>query len=359
MPLDHIVEGNFETIADPKLEAIAVHAKRAVILAAIKATAHAVDPGSYPMPAQSGSLEGIILERLQKIDAASKQVAGRKLKAFVALPSTLKARQFGVLSKVDLRSAQPVAAQADTIGLPAVMRFDRAHLDRLLTTRSFLAKSNAPLSPGLRPQADYNKLELRIHKVKCEDETNPEWPGDDEILLGGVTIDESGDVTKVPAFTVSSSFDDGESKVYSPPKRFAYFDLTEQGNKWPKTYYATMVFAEEDNGGFPDFLEKLLHKVKDYVAPLIGSAIGAGIGAAAGAIGSVLGALVGAVLGAFINWIIEWWEDDIFPALKRYAIISSYNHVFSSGTHTSTLKYSWTQAHGGRYGVYYDWRVFA
>ena len=102
------------------------------------------------------------------------------------------------------------------------------------------------------------KLELRIHKVRCDDETNGflgSEAGSDEIDLGGTTVDESGDTHKVSPFRVASFGDDGDQKVFSPPRRFTFFNLTE-GTAFPKGYVATLVLAEIDSGGFNDFLRQ-------------------------------------------------------------------------------------------------------
>ena len=78
--------------------------------------------------------------------------------------------------------------------------------------------------------------------------------------MGGTTVDETGDTKKVPQFTVRNDFDDGEQKVYSPPKQFTWFSLTE-GATWPKSYFVTLVLAEVDMGGLAEFLNQLLEAV--------------------------------------------------------------------------------------------------
>lgn len=91
-------------------------------------------------------------------------------------------------------------------------------------------------------QQTVSKLELRIHKVKCLDETDGFWgseAGDDEIWLGGTTVDESGDAEKVEPFPVRDDFDDGEEHIYSPPIQFASFDLTE-GTEFPKVVFRNL-----------------------------------------------------------------------------------------------------------------------
>src|SRR5438552_1224852 len=65
----------------------------------------------------------------------------------------------------------------------------------------------------------------------CVDETNPEWAGNDEIGLGGVGLDETGEVAKVHEFLIYDDFDDGDEKRYDPPLRFISFSLQEGANR--------------------------------------------------------------------------------------------------------------------------------
>ena len=66
-------------------------------------------------------------------------------------------------------------------------------------------------------------LKFRLHRVKCVDETNPEWPGDDEISMGGTSVNCQEVAEKINEFRVGNSFDDGESKRYSPPRILKIF----------------------------------------------------------------------------------------------------------------------------------------
>ena len=56
--------------------------------------------------------------------------------------------------------------------------------------------------------------------MKCNDETNTEWPGSDEIAIGAITVDEDGDTNKIAETYVAGGFDDGDRKVYDRPWRY-------------------------------------------------------------------------------------------------------------------------------------------
>jgi hypothetical protein len=176
----------------------------------------------------------------------------------------------------------------------------------------------------------------------------------DEIKLGGIKIDETGDVHELEAFMVGDSFDDGESKVYNPPKKFASFDLRE-GNSWPKTYYVSLVLAEVDNGGLPSYLHDLYDYAKSKVDALVAQYGTAALGPE---LGKVASALAVAAMQALLEFFTSIWEDDLFPVVTPYASIGSLNHVFASGGRTSSEKSKWVKAHGGKYTIYYDWQVY-
>ena len=70
------------------------------------------------------------------------------------------------------------------------------------------------------------QISLRVHSVKCIDETNGAWAerfGNDEIWLGGYTISSTGDTQPIAPSEVYAGFDDGDVKVFEPPRVFHTF----------------------------------------------------------------------------------------------------------------------------------------
>src|SRR5262249_8512614 len=107
-------------------------------------------------------------------------------------------------------------------------------------------------------------LSFYITKVRCVDETNPEFGGDDEIHMGGLAIDKLGNVAKVGPFMVRDDFEDGVVKDYgSPGKEFVKFSA-KSGKKWPKYFAVQVTLCEEDWGGFADALNKAETAVEPY-----------------------------------------------------------------------------------------------
>lgn len=210
-------------------------------------------------------------------------------------------------------------------------------------------------------------LHFRLHKVKCIDETNPEWPGDDEIAMGGTAVPPSGNPTKVPEFMVRDDFDDGESKTYAPPRVLKSFSL--DNVSYPADFLMVLAMAEKDNGGLSQFLQDLWEAIKDEVTAIIaavsaaagaaiGGAIGGSIGTALGGpLGTIIGAVAGAILGALVAWIIAAVKDDIFTPQSAAVHLPKANATFAGGALTSPQFSLDFRDHGGHYRLWYTWQL--
>ena len=210
-------------------------------------------------------------------------------------------------------------------------------------------------------------LRFRLHRVKCVDETNPEWPGDDEIASGGVAVNWNEETSKISEFRVGNSFDDGESKYYNPPRVLKTFSLDDA--EYPADFLVALALAEKDNGGLSSFINELWEAIRDEVA-LILTAVGAAAGAAAGTaiggtvgtaiggpLGTLIGAAAGAIIGALVGWLISALKDDIFEPQSAAIRLPEHDSTFAGGSLTSqtmTLNY---RGHGGHYRAYYSWQI--
>lgn len=215
------------------------------------------------------------------------------------------------------------------------------------------AGSSPTASAG--PQAVALKLNLR--KVKCLDETNPEWPGSDSIAAGGVAVDDNKNQSTITEFNVGS-FNDGTVKNFSPAKVLKSFALD---NVNPSTFMAFLAIAEKDSGGFSSFLEDLYNAIKAEVQVILnqlgaaaGAAIGTAIGGAigtsiAGPLGTIIGIAAGLILGALIGWLISAFRDDIFDP-QITGVILNNNTPFTGPVETLTY-----QDFGGKYTAEIFW----
>lgn len=366
-----IVPGQIVDIADPKLKAIGKRIIRGLQLEAERAVAHRAAPEAFPLAAQQlrSSDETLFLSWFDRLDATKQQAAKARAMASVNKTESARTDFYGDLARVDLRSAISVFAQAQALPIPEDIMTTVDYLNTL-TELDGQILTPCPLMPATdepeeMPEASFspvtNKLELRIHKVKCLDETDPEFFNDDEISMGGTTIDQSGVTREVSAFLVRDDFDSGESKTYTPPKRFASFDLTAGGTKFPKGYFATVVLAETDMGGFGAFLDMLWAKTKGQVLALVTSAVGAAIGTAIPVplLGTIVGAVAGYVVGVVIGYLISLFGDDVFKPVTLSLSIPSLSHRFAGGLTDSPNSIIMFEGYGGKYQVTVDWRMFS
>jgi len=221
--------------------------------------------------------------------------------------------------------------------------------------------------PGIANIVLNRGLHFRLHRVKCVDETNPEWWGDDEIGAGGVAINWDSESSEISEFRVGNSFDDGESKTYDPPRVMKSFSL--DGATYPCDFSVVMALAEKDNGGLSKFIEDLWDAIKSHVDAILkavgtaaglaaGTAVGGATGTAIGGpLGALIGAALGAILGALIGWLISALKDDIFEPQAAALHLPNSLSAFSGGSLTSPLMTLDFRDFGGHYRAYYSWRL--
>lgn len=356
--MPEIIVSQVTEIDNPELREIATRVLNTMQLAAEKATAHQAEPATYPISSDPDSFEQLFSSRFQQLRPEQQQAGITNVMAAIEAPEAERIRVYGDLAKVDLRSPIAVEVQANNSPLSDSLQFSQSETNNLL---EFPSQVSSRGTAGLT-----HTLELRIHRVKCVEETSG-WGGRDEIDLGGNTIDESGNSENISAFRVGK-FDDGDEVNYSPPRIFTTFDLLKYpGILGARSYFVTLALAEIDSGGFSDFLNKLLEKVKEEVikalTPIatalgttIGAMIGSGIPILGTAIGAAIGAIVGWVVGKVFEWLKSWWGDEIFAPFTVSANIPSLDARWNGNTESPQGEVSFKD-HGGEYRLYYDWRI--
>ncbi len=207
------------------------------------------------------------------------------------------------------------------------------------------------------------KLNLRIHFVKCVDETGGgfvERFGNDEIYLGGFSIDAKARTAKINPFSVNASFDDGDIQRYNPPRVFATYqlgtNLTRSAN-----FSAGFLLIEKDNGGMDTAVKKLYDKLvtevkkrKDELENRVDSIIPVGVGQVAL---SLIWSYVKPILYEYVkDKIIGWFEDDLFPLQDVSTTIMNANHTWH-GKKYSPVNMVEFRGNDGVYQLYYDWEL--
>lgn len=365
--MNEITMSDAVEIVDPKLRALAQRVAKEMELAVEKVAANHKDNAKFPLPANANSTERVLASRFSQLPQVIKEVAATKAISRINAPKAVREGHFGDLTAVNLSNPASVDEQARALSFPTALKLPASHLQNLPELHGPVLMShfdpvNRVETGGSRASAQaLKKLELRVHNVKCIDETGgwlAERAGDDEIKLGGTTVDATGNTKNVAAFMVRNDFDDGEQKVYSPAKQFTEFNLTE-GNTFPKSYFVTLVLAEVDMGGISEFLNKLLGIVKEKVKNAL---IAAGV-SLGGVIGGPLGAAIGAMVGYVVDRVFESfkaiWDDDVFKPVTVSVNIPSATTLFPGGRMDSPEAMVNFSGHDGKYQLIYDWRVMA
>lgn len=343
---------------DPTLRAVLKRTVREFELAIEKVAANHAEPNAFPLPAEAGTTEQLLARRFRALPPTTKSAAAMGVAMRVKAPMSVQQRRLKELAGVELRKPTAIEKQVQALPRPAGLTLSKA---QLLGEAKAAGAVVVPAGTAAVAGPRTTKLELRIHKVRCDDETNGflgSESGSDEIDLGGTTVDESGDTGKVTPFRVASFGEDGDQKVFTPPRRFIFFNLTE-GTDFPKGYVVTLVLAEIDSGGFNDFIKKLLEKVKERVIAALAAALGGAIGVSGGPVGVIIGIAVGYVVGKVFELISNVWKDDVFAPISVRTSIPSLTARWPGGRTDSPERSVTFKGHGGQYTVTYDWRMFA
>ncbi len=348
-------------LSDPWVRKIAQRVVKEMELALEKTVANAADPAAFPLPREADSAERILQSRLSRLRPEQRALAVARVMPRVRAGTAQRTRAYGDLARIDLGAAVPVAKQVAALPFPGALKAPKAALLKLEEVRAEALRL-APVGVAAAAAAPApDKLELRLHSVRCVDETGRGTFGEvgkDEIAHGATTVDESGDTEKVSEIQVGG-FNDGDVKTFAPPRRFATFGLRE-GTEFPKAYFATLVLAEKDvSGGLSDFLNQLLEKIRERVVAALAAAIGGAVGASGGPVGAIIGAAVGYVVGRVFELLKTAFADDIFAPKTVSVAIAALGQRFADGKTDSPEATVTFEGHGGRYQLTYDWRLFA
>lgn len=193
-------------------------------------------------------------------------------------------------------------------------------------------------------------LSLRIHSVKCIDETGgwlAERVGNDEMWLCGYAIDNNNVVNTIFPMSVYSNFDDGDIKKYSPPQIYQqfYVDNTIAGTQ---NFAVVFILAEMDTNNdyqLRNYINTTVNTAK-YNIQNYGSPIVPGSAAQISTWDNIRLAVHNA-----INKLAKALADDIFPQVL--STVSFTNGVVDN-PYPSSFQ---IRAHDGTYEVNYDWYV--
>jgi hypothetical protein len=180
--------------------------------------------------------------------------------------------------------------------------------------------------------------------------------------LGGVTIDETGDVRALGPIHLGD-FNNGDVKSYPHDQgKFIGFDLTE-GRHWPKSYLAIWTLSEIDSHHgqeFVDYVRKLYIATRDHVRMSLEQAAADGgilqtVGEILGQVaGALLSSLAGEVITKIIDYFAQFTHDVIFTPVMSRATLTGPHDRFN-GSVSTPLRSRTFRGFDGEYRVTYRW----
>ncbi|MDD5391482.1 MAG: hypothetical protein PHE17_00550 [Thiothrix sp.] len=336
-------------ITDPKLQNIATQILNTLKVETEKAFASQAD-AAYKLPADPNSVEQTMLTYFNKYPADKKVTVAKTALSMVTMPTAKRAALYGNdLGGLDLKKAVTIDSQFKAT----------ATFNNLLLPANYLSSINGNILGGNRitgggvipptPQLVRDKLELRIHRVMCNDETDPEWWGDDSIAIAGIATNAASATSNPIGERFVGSFSDGRYRDYTPPMSLHIFNLRDGANTWPKYYSVALLLAEKDSGGFSTIINRLFDQIRARVDTYLRNIRG---------FWAQVAAVVWNVVKRLLDWIRNLFADDVFdPVIARIGIPSMEATWANGATDGPELQARFV-GHGGTYTVTYDWRLF-
>jgi hypothetical protein len=205
----------------------------AMALARDRALAHAVDPAKYPLPAGRSTPEQVFHQRVRRLGKEELRAKSRVGLRRIESTGQQRARAYGELAGVSVRTTAGVTEQLRAAKLPSP--FSAADLRQLSSARLAPRATATPAS----------RLELELGELRCVKKTRNfgELDSKDEILLSA-----SASAVNLPAASRELSmgkFGKGDSRPIEPSPFFA-FDL---GNvSFPVAAALQFELIEKDRG---------------------------------------------------------------------------------------------------------------
>jgi hypothetical protein len=339
-------------IDDPKLQALARQVLGVFCLAGEKVVAHEADPATYPLRRLPSSVEAILQARFRFLPAPLQRRAMANVAASLSTPVDDRVRRYGEVARIDLSSPEPIEQLVGAARVPPELKLTADELARITPAKLARVRSG-----GASP-ARADRLWIRVHEVECVDETDGflgNEAGEDEFYLGGTAIDIAGDAQAIGPHRIGD-FNDGTSVPYKPPWRIVEFDLNKGDGTigWPRTYFATFIPFEHDNGDLSEFENKLLDKAQEMAEEYVKGAVEAATVELGPIISWLAGELAEWIVGELFAWFRSMWEDEVFLPLTIKVEATLPYARFEGGKRSSPrLALHWL-GYGGDYWIRFD-----
>lgn len=237
--------------AQPKIKHLEKRIKDTIEISLERTVAHFKNPGAYPLPADSKSVERAMYDLMKLLPDRKRKKFIEKYEAGLADGTAKRKQLYGDLEAVDFKSSKSIADQVKEKKVATNMLIDEADY----TLYKTIIKQAAVKKPAIQTRkaistvaapaatAPGAKLVFTVTDMTCSRTSEVRK---DEVSLGAFFIDATGTQVSVKPFFVGD-FKKGDTISLGEAGKLADFDLGDSvGAEFPQTFIASMFLLEKD-----------------------------------------------------------------------------------------------------------------
>lgn len=293
----------------------------------VKAALHRLDPAKYPLTGDEKSMGQVALRVVNSFSQKRFEKVKSRIQGFANPQDARRTRIMGKFNSIDL--TQP-SINGDLLA--------KKSPGTTFINLEKIRKLNFPVKPA----AKYNAMDFIVRSMHCVDETDPESPGDDDMVISGTLFETNAASTTGNGF-FAGNFDDGDYNNFGEYP-FGSFPLNASGG-YPKYLSCMLVLIEQDSD---DSGEQLAHDINNALAEIGGKICDAWYPGCS--------AIINELAGIVNNIMSTFFDDDYFPPKVVPITLNSEDEFGPTGV-SGNLATSKINGHGGSYKIGYKLRM--
>jgi len=293
----------------------------------IKACLHRLDPVRYPIGGDEKSMEQAALRIVNSFSQKRFQKLRTKIQGFANPNDDRRSALLGKFNSIDL-SRQVISGDLQARKSPGTQFIN---LERV-------RKLNIPLTPS----AKYSAMDFIVRALHCVDETDPESPGDDDMLITGTLYEINASAVTGNGF-FAGNYDDNDYNNFGD-YLFGSLPLSASGG-YPKTMYCMLTLVEQDSD---ESGEQLAYDINNALAQIGGKICDAWYPGCS---------LVINELSAIVNNIMSTFFDDDYFAPRVISVNLNSELEFGDDGTSENLATTKINGHDGSYKIGYKIRL--
>lgn len=293
----------------------------------VKACLHRLDPAKYPIGGNEKSMEQVALRVVNSFSQKRFEKVKAKIQSFANPTDSRRVSLLGKFNNIDL-TKPVISGDLQARKSPGTQFFNWEKFRKI----------NIPVTPA----AKYSAMDFIVRSLHCVDETDPESPGDDDMLITGALYEINAS-TVVGSGFFAGNFDDGDYNNFGE-YLFGSLPLSASSG-YPKTMYCMFTLVEQDSD---ESGEQLAYDINNALAQIGGKICDAWYPGCS-AIINELASIVNNIMSTF-------FDDDYFPPKVISITLDSESEFGDDGT-SENLATGKVNGHDGAYKIGYKLRM--